>query len=69
MSWRFRKSFKVMPGLRLNVSRRGVSATIGAAPFSVSVGPKGVYQELSIPGTGLSHRERIGMSDHQTDFR
>ena len=27
MSWRFRTSFKVMPGLRLNLSRTGLSAT------------------------------------------
>lgn len=60
MGWRFRKSFTVMPGVRLNVSRRGVSATVGAGPFSVNVGPRGAYANASIPGTGLSYRERLG---------
>lgn len=59
MGWRFRKSFKVIPGVRLNLSRHGLSATLGAAPFSVNVGPRGVYSNVSIPGTGLYNRERL----------
>jgi len=59
MSWRFRKTFKVMPGLKLNLTPRGLSATIGAAPMSVNVGPQGVYGNVSIPGTGLWNRQRL----------
>jgi hypothetical protein len=59
MSWRFRKSFKVIPGVRLNLTRNGLSATLGAAPFSVNIGPKGTYANMSIPGTGIWDRERI----------
>jgi hypothetical protein len=59
MSWRFRKSFKVLPGVRLNLTRRGLSATVGAAPFSVNIGPRGIYRNISIPGTGLWNRERL----------
>lgn len=59
MSWRFRKSFKVIPGVRLNLTRNGLSATLGAAPFSVNVGPKGTYANMSIPGTGIWDRERL----------
>ena len=64
MGWRFRKSFKVLPGVRLNLSRHGLSTTIGAARFSVNIGPRGVYRNLSIPGTGLSHRERLVAPSH-----
>jgi hypothetical protein len=53
MSWRFRKSFKVLPGLKLNLTRHGLSATLGAAPFSLNVGPRGVFSNVSIPGTGI----------------
>jgi hypothetical protein len=60
MSWRFRKSFKVIPGVRLNLTARGLSATFGAAPFSINVGPRGVYRNISIPGTGIWDRQRIG---------
>lgn len=60
MSWRFRKTFKLLPGVKLNLTARGLSATFGAAPFSVNVGPKGVYRNISIPGTGIWDRQRIG---------
>jgi hypothetical protein len=59
MSWQFRKSFKLLPGVRLYLTSRGLSATVGAAPFSLNVGPRGVYSNVSIPGTGLRSRERL----------
>jgi hypothetical protein len=59
MSWRFRKSFKIIPGVKLNLTRRGLSATLGGAPFSINVGPHGTYSNVSIPGTGLSNRTRL----------
>jgi len=60
MSWRFRKTFKLLPGVRLNLTARGLSATLGASPFSVNVGPRGVYRNINIPGTGVWNRQRIG---------
>jgi len=59
MSWRFRKTFKVLPGIKLNLTARGLSATLGSAPFSINVGPDGVYRNISIPGTGIWDRQRI----------
>ena len=65
MSWRFRKTFRVLPGVKLNLTRHGLSATVGAAPFSVNVGPRGVYRNVSIPGTGLWNRERLDIASSQ----
>jgi Protein of unknown function (DUF4236) len=59
MSWRFRQSFTVVPGLRLNLSKRGLSASIGGAPLTMNIGPHGVTNTLSIPGTGLSCRSHV----------
>ena len=59
MSWRFRQSFKLIPGLRVNVTTRGVSVTVGSSPLSVNIGPDGAHASLSIPGTGISNRFRI----------
>jgi hypothetical protein len=61
MGWRFRKSFRVIPGVRLNLSRSGLSASIGAAPFTVNIGPRGVMNTLSIPGTGISYQRHVGL--------
>jgi hypothetical protein len=60
MGWRFRKSFRVIPGLRLNLSKSGLSASIGGAPFTFNVGPRGVMGTASIPGTGISYRQHFG---------
>jgi hypothetical protein len=59
MSWRFRKTFKVPPGVKPNLTSNGLSATLGAALISVNVGPRGVYSNVSIPGTGIWSRDRI----------
>jgi hypothetical protein len=59
MGWRFRQSFTVVPGLRLNLSKSGLSASIGGAPFTLNVGPHGLTGTASIPGTGLSYRHHF----------
>ena len=59
MGWRYRKSFKLFPGVRLNVSSRGISTTIGARGASINVSRRGTYLNAGIPGTGLSYRQRI----------
>jgi hypothetical protein len=59
MGWRFRTSFKIIPGVRLNLSKTGLSASIGGAPFTVNVGPRGVYGTASLPGTGISYRQKL----------
>ena len=60
MAFRFRKSFKIAPGVRVNIGKNGVSSIgIGPRGASMSIGKKGKYVNLGIPGTGLSIRERI----------
>jgi hypothetical protein len=56
---RFRKSFKIAPGVRLNASLTGLSATLGPRGASLGVSSRGVYSNLGIPGSGISHRSRI----------
>ena len=60
MSWRFRRTFKVIPGLRLNLSKSGLSASIGGAPFTLNLGPHGAMGTASLPGTGISYRHHFG---------
>lgn len=59
MGWRFHKSFTVIPGLRLNLSKSGLSASIGSAPFTLNVSPRGLMGTASIPGTGISYRHHF----------
>lgn len=59
MGLRFRKSIKIMPGVRLNATLGGISATVGRRGASVNVGKRGVRGTVGIPGSGLSYSERL----------
>ena len=59
MSLRFRRRVRILPGVYLNLSRSGVSASVGIRGASMTLGQDGVYANLGIPGSGLSHRSRI----------
>jgi hypothetical protein len=60
MSFRFRRSLRIAPGIRLNLSPRGISTTFGAGGLSVNTGRRGTYLDAGIPGTGVHARSRIG---------
>jgi hypothetical protein len=62
MSLRFRKSVKLAPGIRWNISGSGSSWTFGPRGASVNVGKRGTFLNTGIPGTGLSSRSQLGNS-------
>lgn len=55
MGLRFRKSLKLFPGLRLNVSKTGVSTTVGPRGATTNFSARGARTTLSWLGTGLSY--------------
>ena len=56
MGWRFQRRKKLLPGVTLNVGRRGPSSlSFGRRGARVSVGPSGTQTTLSLLGTGLSY--------------
>lgn len=60
MGFRFRRSVRLLPGVRINLGgRRGPSITVGARGASLNVGPRGTYLNAGVPGTGVSYRERL----------
>lgn len=66
MALRFRKSFKLAPGVRMNLSGSGASWTVGPRGASIGIGKRGTYLNTGIPGTGLSARQRIGGGTSKT---
>ncbi|MEJ7623746.1 MAG: DUF4236 domain-containing protein [Pyrinomonadaceae bacterium] len=60
MGWRFRKSFKILPGVNINIGKKGItSASIGRGGlFSTNVSKKGIKHSISAPGTGLSYQTK-----------
>ncbi|ADH99736.1 DUF4236 domain-containing protein [Salisediminibacterium selenitireducens] len=59
MSFRFQKRIRVAPGIRVNLSKRGISTSVGRRGGTVSVGRRGVHGNVGLPGTGLSYRTKL----------
>ena len=59
MSLKFRKRIRVFPEFTLNLSKSGMSATLGVRGSSVNIGKNGTYLNTGIPGTGLSNRKKV----------
>ena len=60
MTLRFRKSVKIMPGVRLNFNKNSTSLSFGVPGARMSVNTKGdIYRSVGIPGTGIYDVERI----------
>ena len=70
MSLRFRRRIKLLPGVHLNISRSGISTSVGVRGASVTLGKRGTYANTGIPGTGVSWRSRLDSppSKHAPDI-
>jgi hypothetical protein len=66
MGFRLRKSIKILPGVKLNVSPTGTSWTIGKRGASVNLKDGTTRASVGIPGTGVSYSEKIGGSSRAT---
>ncbi len=53
---RFRKSIGILPGVKVNLSKTGVSTSVGGKGATLNVGHGKRMVTLGIPGTGLSYR-------------
>jgi hypothetical protein len=66
MGFRFHRTIRVLPGLRLNLSKSGASVSVGRRGAWFTVGPKGTRTTVGLPGTGISYTTS---SHHQTSER
>ena len=56
MGFRFYRGVTLLPGLRLNFSKRGPSLSVGRRGLSLNLSPSGVRTTVGIPGSGISYR-------------
>ncbi len=54
-SFRFRDRIKLLPGVHLNIGKKGVSLSAGAPGATVNVGASGLRSTVGVPGTGVSY--------------
>lgn len=59
MPIRFRRTLQVLPGVRVNLSKHGISTTVGPRGMHLTFNRYGVRQDLGLPGTGLSESSYI----------
>jgi hypothetical protein len=57
MGFRFRRSVRILPGVKINLSGSGASVSLGGRGFHYTIGPKGTRVTAGIPGTGMSWTE------------
>lgn len=63
MGFRFRKSVKIAPGVKLNFGKKSAGMSIGGKYGGVSFNSKtGARVRASAPGTGLSYSTKISES-------
>lgn len=55
MAFRFQKRIKLLPGVTVNLSRRGVSTSLGITGARVTYGHGQKRTTVGLPGTGISH--------------
>ncbi|WP_336916595.1 DUF4236 domain-containing protein [Acinetobacter modestus] len=67
MGFNFRKSFKIAPGIKINVTKKGISSlSLGKNGARVNVGKKGTKTTVSLPGSGISYSKFKRYSDGKT---
>ena len=68
MGLRFRKSFKVAPGVKFNVNKKSVGVTVGTKGAHYTVNSKGTKtKSVGIPGTGISYVETENMGTQKNE--
>ena len=55
MGFRFRRSVRIIPGIRLNFSKSGISTSIGGRGATINFSKRGTKTTVGLPGTGLSY--------------
>jgi hypothetical protein len=68
MAFKYRKRVRVFPGFYLNLSKSGMSATVGMRGLNVNVGKNGAFLNTGIPGTGIYDRVRLNGKENSNEI-
>jgi len=67
MPVRFRRTFTLFPGVKVNVSKGGMSITVGRKGFHLNFSKQGVRQTTGLPDTGISHTSYLYKNDEDEE--
>lgn len=63
MPFRFRRIISLGKGFRINLSKSGISSSIGGKGLTVNLSKRGVRPTVSAPGTGISYTPSMASAD------
>lgn len=66
MPLRFRKTLRILPGVRLNFSKSGASVSVGKKGATVNIRPDRQKVTVGVPGSGLSYSEDFKAGELKT---
>lgn len=55
MGFRFQKRISILPGISLNLGKRGASVSVGPRGCKTTFSSRGVKNSYGIPGTGIRY--------------
>ena len=61
----FRRSVKILPGMKLNFGKKGTSVTVGSKGAHVTYGKGRKTASVGVPGTGLYYRQSVSTKEKQ----
>ena|SRR5579872_6605699 len=64
MSLRFRRSVRILPGVRLNLGLHGAGVSVGSRGLHVGMNRRGMYSSVGIPGTGIYAVHHVRKGEH-----
>jgi uncharacterized protein DUF4236 len=67
MPIRIRKSFNLFPGVKMNMSKGGMSITVGRRGFHLNFSKRGVRQTVGLPGSGISESSYLFKNKDEED--
>ncbi len=59
MGLRFSRRVKIAPGVRLNFGLKSISVSAGVRGANLTLGKRGLFGNVGLPGTGLSYRKKL----------
>lgn len=72
MGFRFRKRINILPGVNINISKSGLSTSLGGKGATINISKKGIKGTAGIPGTGISYSSKLkngGESYNDNDYQ
>ena len=67
MPLRFRKRITLFPGVKLNLSKGGMSISVGKRGFTLNFSKRGIRQTTGVPGSGISYTSYLFKDDNEED--